>query len=273
MNPIFGTGPSLNLRFLFACAFSLLTFFIDIATDSAAQIRHQLNTLVSPIQYLGTLPQEAVSTLSQYAVRKQHLVDENQSLRKLQLLQNEKLQRYNSLKAENDKLRALLNTQLQSPSKKKVADIMEVASHPFSQHVVIDKGSSDNVFEGQTVIDDSGIVGQIVSVGNNNSRIILLTDQTHAIPITAVRTGIRGILQGTGNIHRMSLTNIAHETDIQVGDELVTSGLGGVFDAGYPVAEVTEVIKDASRPFINVSARPIAQINRLKHVLLLWPNQ
>ncbi len=175
------------------------------------------------------------------------------------------------LVAENEKLRALLDTNLRVEAKKSVAEIMAVASHPYSHNVLIDKGTSDNVFQGQPVLDDLGVVGQVLSVGNNTARVILLTDQTHALPIRNLRNDVKGVLSGTGNITKMTLNNIPHDTDIKVGDKLITSGLGGIFPDGYPVAEVIEVEVDISKPFLKIVARPIAQLSRLKHVLLLWP--
>ena len=270
MNPIFGAGPSLSLRFLLALVVSLITITADVQTDGSKQLRNYLNTLVAPIQYLANLPQDAFEQLAEYAASKQSLTEENQQLRELQLIQNEKLQKFDMLKAENDKLRALLTTNLRGETKKTVAEIMAVASHPFSQHVVIDKGSSDGVFEGQPVLDDLGVVGQVVSVGNTTSRVILLTDQTHAVPIRVLRNDIRGVVSGTGNINMMELNNLPHGTDVQVGDKLITSGLGEVFPDGYPVAEIVEISPDVTKPFMKVIAQPVAQVRRLKHVLLLW---
>lgn len=270
MNPIFGAGPSLPLRFFFAFVISVITITTDVYTDSSKQIRTYLNTLVAPIQYLASLPQDAFDAMAKYAASKQSLLDENEALRKLQLLQNQKLQKYDMLKAENDKLRALLTTNPRAESTKEVAEVMAVASNPFTQSVVVDKGSSNQAFEGQPVLDDLGVVGQVVSVGNTTSRILLLTDQTHALPIRVLRNDVRGILQGTGNINRMELLNLPHGTDVKVGDRLVTSGLGEVFPEGYPVADVIEVQPDVTKPFMRVIAKPVAQVDRIKHILLLW---
>lgn len=270
MNPIFGAGPSLSLRLFFALVLSVIAMVVDTRTESSTQIRSFLITLVSPIQYLASLPESAIDGLATYLTSKKSLLDENQKLRKLQLLQNQKLQRYEMLKAENGKLRALLKTNLRVDSRIQVAEIISVASHPFAHNVVIDKGSSNDVFVGQPVLDDLGVVGQITSVGNTTSRIILLTDQTHAIPIRILRNDIRGILSGTGNLNRMELSNLPHNTDVKVGDKLITSGLGGVFPDGYPVAEIVEISPDVSKPFMKVIAQPVAQVDRLKHVLLLW---
>jgi rod shape-determining protein MreC len=271
MNPIFGAGPSLPLRFSLALVISFVTITYDVYTDSSKQIRSYLNTLVSPVIYLANLPQQALDATSKYASSKQALLDENEILRELQLMQNEKLQRYNMLMSENAKLRALLQTNLRIEVKKSVAEIMAVASNPFSQNVMIDKGSSQKVYESQPVLDDLGVVGQIVNVANTTSRVILITDQTHSIPIRIARNDVRGILSGTGDINKMSLINLPHGTDVRVGDSLITSGLGEIFPDGYPVAKVIEIYPDESQPFMNIIAEPVARLDRLKHVLLLWP--
>lgn len=271
MNPIFGVGPSLPLRFSIAFVVSFFTITYDIYTDSSTQIRSYLNTLVSPIQYLASLPEQALDTTSKYAATKQSLLDENERLRQLQLIQNEKLQRYNMIMTENNKLRALLKTNPRVEARKSVAEIITVASNPFSYNVLIDKGSSEDVYESQPVLDDLGVVGQVTSVGNTNARVILLTDQTHAIPVRVSRNDVRGILNGTGDINRLELVNLPHGTDVKVGDKLITSGLGGIFPDGYPVAEITRILPDVSQPFMKVYAKPIAQVDRLKYVLLLWP--
>ena len=273
MNPIFGAGPALTLRFAIVFVLSIVAMTVDVYTDSSKQIRNTLSSVVAPIQYIADLPQQSIDSLSKYAARKQFILDENTRLKNLQLIQNEKLQRYQMLLNENAKLRALLDTNARIEAKKVVAEIMAVANHPFSHNVLIDKGQSADVFAGQPVIDELGVVGQVISTGNNTARVILLTDQTHAIPVRNLRNDIRAIVSGTGDINRMVLNPVPHDTAIKVGDQLITSGLGGLFPDGYPVAVVKEVKNDPSKPFLIVSASPVAQVNRLRHVLLLWPDK
>ncbi len=220
MNPIFGAGPSLPLRISIALVLSFLTITYDVYTESSKQIRGYLTTLVSPIQYLASLPEELLDATSKYAATKQSLLDENQKLRELQLIQNEQLQRYGLIVSENAKLRALLQTNARVEADKTVAEIMAVASNPFSQYVLIDKGTVDDVFQSQPVLDDLGVVGQIISVGTTNSRVILITDQTHATPIRVLRNDVRGILHGTGELSRMEMLNLPHGTDIKVGESV-----------------------------------------------------
>ena len=120
------------------------------------------------------------------------------------------------------------------------------------------------------VIDDKGIVGQVTEVGTTNSRVLLIADVTHAIPVRSLRNDIRFIANGSGSLNELYLEHVPHSVDIEVGDILVSSGLGKVFPEGYPVAQVTQVVRDESRPFAQVVVSPVAKLDRLRHLLLLW---
>ena len=154
-----------------------------------------------------------------------------------------------------------------------IAELMAVDNNPFSLQIVIDKGTRDNVYEGQAIIDNNGIVGQVMEVGTTNSRVILIGDVTHAIPVRVARNNLRLIASGTGRLNELQLQHVPHSVDLQVGDILVSSGLGNVFPAGYPTAVITSILRDEGRPFAKVRAEPVAQLDRLKYMLLLWPNE
>ena len=151
-----------------------------------------------------------------------------------------------------------------------VAELMAVDKNPYSQQVVINKGAIDGVYLSQPVIDDEGIVGQVMEVGSTNSRVLLIADVTHAIPVRSLRNDIRFIATGSGTLNELYLEHVPNSVNIQVGDTLISSGLGNVFPEGYPVAEVTRVIRDESRPFARVIVSPLANLDRLRHLLLLW---
>ena len=139
---------------------------------------------------------------------------------------------------------------------------MAVDKNPYSQQVVINKGAIDGV---SVVIDDMGVVGQVMEVGSTNSRVLLIADVTHAIPVRSLRNDIRFIATGSGAINELYLEHVPHSVDIQEGDTLISSGLGKVFPVGYPVATVTQVVRDESRPFARVIATPLANLDRLRH--------
>jgi rod shape-determining protein MreC len=138
--------------------------------------------------------------------------------------------------------------------------------------VVIDKGQIDGVYVGQPVANEKGIVGQVTFVSAHNSRVLLLTDSLSAIPVQVIRNDIRIIASGTGKSDRINLDHIPISLDIEEGDLLVTSGLGGVYPEGFPVAHVAEVERDTSREFALIEAEPVVDFERLRYLLLIWPN-
>jgi len=153
--------------------------------------------------------------------------------------------------------------------KKMVAEILSVDSDPYSHQLVVNRGAGDGVYEGQPVLDAFGIVGQILHVGQTTSRIILITDISHAVPVRVKRNGLRLLASGSGQIDRLNHNFVPQSADIKVGDVLVTSGLGEKYPEGYPVSTITFVSNDESREFLRVYSSPIAEIDRLRYLLLL----
>lgn len=202
-------------------------------------------------------------------VTRRQLMQDNEAY-KLELLSvHESLMQLEILRQENDRLRNLLASPLRPEIRKMVAEVLSVDSDPYTHHVVINRGTDDGVYEGQPVLDETGIVGQILHVGATSSRVILITDVNHAVPVRIKRNGIRLVATGTGKIDQLIHNFVPHSTDIKSGDILVTSGLGGKYPEGYPVVEVTTVVQD-DRAFAKVLSRPVASIDRLRYVLLLW---
>ncbi len=273
MNPIFKHGPSPQHRLILVLFCSAALIFFDHKMNSFETFRGFLQSMVSPLQYIATTPKRALDWAVENLVTRQQLITENQGYKTNELRYQEQLMQLDILKQENDRLRSLLASPVRADAKKMVAEILSVDSDPYSHQVVINRGANDGVFEGQAVIDDNGIVGQILHVGTISSRVLLITDVSNAVPVRIHRNGIRLIANGTGTIHRLTHNYVPHSTDVRVGDLLVTSGLGGKYPEGYPVARVTGVRQDESRPFAQVQSEPVAQINRLRYLLLLWPEQ
>ena len=271
MDTIFTRGPSLNIRLALALAMSVMLIVLDFKLDAFSTTRVFLNSLVSPVQYLANLPGQLLNASAQRLTSQQALIEENEQLTNRLLLQNEKLQRFEALEQENIELRRLLDAPVRQNMRKMVAELMAVDNTPYSQQIVINKGAIDGVYLGQSILDERGIVGQVMEVGTTNSRVLLISDVTHSIPVRSIRNNSRFIASGSGAIDELYLTHVAHSADIREGDVLVSSGLGEVFPEGYPVAEVTQVIRDESRPFAQVTIAPQARLNRLKYLLLLWP--
>lgn len=182
-----------------------------------------------------------------------------------------RLLRFDALNEENRRLRAIRQASAGLAERTQLANIMQVDMDPFRHRVRIDKGAGAGVFRGQPVVDAFGIVGQVVAVDQFSATIILISDNQHAIPVQVNRNGIRSIAVGTGDVGKLILPYLTVQSDVRRGDLLVSSGLGGIFPAGYPVAVVSRIESDASATFATVEARPLAQLDRDREVLLLWP--
>jgi rod shape-determining protein MreC len=196
-------------------------------------------------------------------------MDENQQFRLNELKFQEQTIQLDIIKQENELLRTLLASPLRSELKKMVAEILSVDSDPDSHQLVINRGAGDGVYEGQPVLDAFGVVGQILHVGQTTSRIILITDISHAVPVRVKRNGLRLLASGSGQIDRLNHNFVPQSADIKIGDVLVTSGLGEKYPEGYPVSTITFISNDESREFLRVYSSPIAEIDRLRYLLLL----
>jgi rod shape-determining protein MreC len=270
MNAFFSSGPSLQNRLAIALLMSVALILFDHKFDGFASTRVYLNSLVSPLQYIANLPGELLSASATRLASHRRLLEQNAELTLQATLMSEQLQRVTLLKEENDRLRSLLGSPVRKDARKIVAELMAVDNNPYSHQIVLDKGAIHGVYEGQPVLDDKGIVGQIMQVGSTNSRVLLIADVTHAIPVRIARNNVRLVATGSGDLDEMLMQHVPHSADVKVADLLLSSGLGKVFPEGYPVARITSIIRDEGRPFAQVRAKPIAQLDRLKYLLLLW---
>ncbi|WP_085298409.1 rod shape-determining protein MreC [Cognaticolwellia mytili] len=271
MNAIFKHGPSPQHRLVLVLFCSALLIFFDHKMNSFESVRGYLQSMVSPLQYLATTPKQMMNWAAENIVTRRQLVADNEQYKVNELVFHEQALQLDIVKKENERLRALLSSPLRTDTRKMVAEILTVDSDPYTHQVVINRGANDGVYEGQAVIDDEGIVGQILHVGTTSSRVLLITDVTHAIPVRISRNGVRLIANGVGVIDQLSHSHVPHSADVRVGDVLVTSGLGSKFPEGYPVAKVTFVMQDESHAFARIQSQPVAKIDRLRYVLLLWP--
>ena len=254
MKPIFSRGPSLQFRLILAVLVALGVIIADSRLGTFSQIRTYMDTAVSPFYFISNGPRELLDSVSQTLSSRDQLELENRALRQELLLKNSELLMLGQYKQENARLRELLGSPLRQDEQKMVTQVISTVNDPYSDQVVIDKGSVNGVYEGQPVISDKGVVGQVVAVAKLTSRVLLICDATHALPIQVLRNDIRVIAAGNGC------------TD----DLLVTSGLGGRFPEGYPVAVVSSVKLDTQRAYTVIQARPTAGLQRLRYLLLLW---
>lgn len=250
-------------------AFALM--FAEQRVPRMAELRAHLSTIVAPVQWLVSQPSDALSWGALVLADQRELIEENRLLREQLLMLSHRVQRMASLTAENVRLRELLDASRRDDIPYITAELLSLDSDPFTHQMVIDRGSSDGVYVGQPVMDASGLIGQVVSVSAYNSRVLMVADASFAIPVQVNRNGLRFIVQGTGRYDELDVLHVPDTADIRVGDLLVTSGLAGRFPEGYPVARVGEVVHDPGEPFAEVIAEPVAQTERSRQFLLLFP--
>ena len=236
-------------------------------------LRSSISTLVYPLQYTAGLAIDLPRKVSAMMVSRQALMKENERLRDEQLQMHSRLQRIATLEDENRRLRALLESSVEFYDRVLVAELVGVELEPFRQQIIINKGLTQGVFNGQPVVDSGGIMGQIVHVSPFSSTVLLITDLTHAIPVLVNRNGLRSVAMGLGQDNVVSLEHIPINADIKEGDLVVSSGLGRKFPRGYPVGTVSSVTSVPGELFSNVLITPSAKFGETREALLLWPEQ
>jgi rod shape-determining protein MreC len=226
--------------------------------------------LLTPLYYVAELPVRAWDTVYLQLTSRADLIAENERLRAEALLAKRKLQKLAALTEQNVRLRELLNSSELLDERVLVAELIGVDPNAFSQRILIDRGERDGVFLGQPVLDATGLMGQVVEVMPFTSRVLLITDVSHSLPVQVNRNGLRAIASGTGSSEWLELRHVGDTADIRVDDIVVSSGLGQRFPAGYPVGRVTHVNTDSSQPFAEVRVQPTAQLNRSRYLLLVF---
>ncbi len=273
MNPIFKHGPSPQYRLVLVLCCSAALIFFDHKMSSFDTVRGYLQSIVSPLQYIANVPKQVMTWSAENIVTRQQLISENNTYKINELSFYEQSMQLEIVKQENERLRSLLASPVRPDIKKMFAEILSVDSDPYTHQVVINRGASDGVYEGQPVLDEQGIVGQILHVGASSSRVLLITDVSHGVPVRVQRNGLRLVASGSGRIDLLIHNFVSHSADIKEGDLLVTSGLGGKYPEGYPVARISKINHDETREFVRVYSHPVAQIDRLRYLLLLSKNK
>jgi rod shape-determining protein MreC len=262
--------PALGFRALALVVLSILLMWLDNREHHLDAVRRVVGVAVYPIQIVVDTPARAWSWVRELSASKNQLQLENSRLRTEALITRARMQELAALKAENDRLRAMLDAREQVRGEVRVAGIMAVDANPYRHNIVLDVGSREGVYDGQAIVDASGVVGQVISTGLTTSQAILISDPDHALPVVVNRNGLRTVAFGTGAYNRLSLPFLANNADIQPGDLLVTSGLGGAFPSGYPVAVVENVTRLPQEPFAEVTATPSAALDQVREVMLIW---
>jgi len=241
-----------------------------LTTRFLEPVRGTIGTAMSPLQFIAEAPYFIGNAAGDLFATRTGMLEKNAQLSRQILELSQLSQQYLALKTENERLRELLGSQARVPAEVMIAELVGVIPAPNTHQIIIDKGAVDGVMIGQAVIDAQGLFGQIVAVEHYSSRVLLITDVSHAVPVQVNRNGVRSIAGGTGQLDRLELENVPVTADIREGDLVETSGLGGRFPPGYPVGLVDSVIIEPTSPFAMVSVRPSAQLDRSRHVLIVF---
>jgi rod shape-determining protein MreC len=250
---------------------SVLLMALDQGGHFIPRARAALAVMLEPIYELVEMPAEALRGLATFGRSWESLREENRRQARQLLEQAAAVQRLESLRLENQRLRDLLDATQGRDFEFRFAELMTVSLDPYAHRVVIDRGGKDGVFPGQAVIDGQGVVGQVESVQLSHATVLLISDPDHALPVQILRTGQRTIALGTGDPSRLELTSLPLQADIRAGDTVVTSGLGERFPRGLPVAVIERVDRETGGAFARVDARPLAALDRGREVLLVQP--
>jgi len=241
----------------------------DHRTNMLNGVRSLFSLVIYPLQTVASTPKNMGLWFTGQMNSHQSLIAENEAHRTENLLLKAQLQKFTSLQAENIRLRSLLKSSRKLSDQMLIAETIAVDLDPYKRQIVINKGQLNDVYAGQPILDSHGIMGQIIHPGIPSSTAILITDPSHAIPVQVNRNGLRSVLYGTGAANLLEVQNLPNNADIELGDLLITSGLGGRFPEGYPVAVVIDIKRDPGQPFAQIIAEASAHLEQSREVLLV----
>lgn len=267
--PFFKQGPSANVRLAFFSLLAIALLIVDARFDTLSRLRQGVATVLYPVQRVLLLPRDLIASLGDYTGEIERLRAEHAEMRQIEAANARTLLQAEQLAAENSQLRQLLGMRERTAIRSTVAEVLYDAPDPFSRRLVVDRGLQHGVKAGQPVIDAHGVIGQVTRAHPLSSEVTLVTDRNSTIPIEIRRTGIRTLAWGAATGGTIELRFLPAASDIRAGDELVTSGLDGLFPPGLPVARVTSVGSGSTSAFMRVVAEPAARVERTKLLLVL----
>ncbi|XKM13611.1 rod shape-determining protein MreC [Orbaceae bacterium ac157xtp] len=270
MRKLFTKRSPLIIQLFIALLLASALMAMDTKYRAFSVVRYYLDSFVSPLYYLVDAPRNTFDSLNEMSTSRQTLLEENQKLKLQLLMQKSDLLLLDSFKHENNRLRQLLGSPLRHDEYKMAAQVLLTDTDPYSYQIMLNKGKKNNVFVGQPVVDEKGVIGQVYKVAKNTSRAILICDNQHALPVQIQRNDMTMVAVGNGCDNDLMLEFLPNNVDVKVGDVLVTSGLDGRFPEGYPVAVVSSVKLDIYDSTPLISATPTADLKRLRYLLLLW---
>jgi rod shape-determining protein MreC len=267
--PLYGRGPSAGLRFTVYAILSIALMYYDQHGHWVQRLHYALDATAYPVQVAVSSPRAAWNWLTENFRGRDELRAENHRLHDLVLALEMSVVRQDALEQENAELRGLRAALPAFIKQWRLAEIISVETDPLRQRVVINKGAADGVMVNQAVVDGSGVLGQVARVGPWSAEVILVTDPEHAIPVEVTRNSLRSIAVGSGSTGELLLPYLAVNSDIKSGDLLVSSGLGGVFPAGLPVARISGIRRENNQLLAQVRAQPLAHVDQDREVVLL----
>ncbi|VWD50328.1 rod shape-determining protein MreC [Burkholderia lata] len=267
--PLFKQGPPALARLIFFVALAIALLVSDARFSTLEIVRGVLGTVLYPLQRAALVPRDLFMGAADIAVTGASLRHENDDLRKRNLQLSTQANQAAVLTQENAHLRAVLELRQHIATQATPAEIQYDTSDPFTQKIVIGQGSQQGIQNGSPVVSENGVVGQVTRVFPLQSEVTLVTDRDLAIPVQVLRTGLRSVIYGTPKGDSLDLRFVPTSADLVVGDELVTSGLDGVYPPGLPVAKVVRVDKLADTAFARVTCAPIAAVRGARQMLVL----
>ena len=259
-------------RMVFFCALSIILMAVDARLNYLSQVRQAFIAALHPFEMAANAPSEWVRDVKKYFSAHNALIQENYALKQQAFEQQVSLQRLNTIKAENEHLRSLLDGNIPIQPNAVLGEISHMGRDPFTHVVVVNRGGQQNINAGQAVVDSKGVIGQVTRVYPFTSEVTLITDKELSIPVQIERNQLRAIAFGGGN-NTLDIPYLPTNVDIKVGDKLVTSGIDGVYPAGLAVATVTKIQQNPESPFAKIISTPIAGVsNHLQLLLLALPD-
>src|SRR5574341_1526704 len=271
--PFFKTGPTPLARLLIFSALSLAFLVADVRFSYLDSLRHVAAVVLYPLQRIAAAPAGIARRVGDFFTTHGSLREDNLRLKRENFENAALLLQLKALQAENQQLRELLAARERLDIDLAFAEVLYASRDPFSRKVVIDRGSRQNVRPGQPVVDDRGLVGQVTRAYPWLAEVTLVTDKGHFVPVQNVRNGLRAVLSGTGSDGALELRFIPLNADFQNGDELVTSGIDGVYPPGLPVARVTNIERSAEQIFARITCAPLGGVANYTHLLVVSGNR
>lgn len=266
---MFGRSPASIPRLLALSALAIVLMTLDSRLGVLTEVRQVGHAILLPLRQAVMLPVNTVRFVAEETSKRQNLATQNQQLRQQLLEASTLLQRSEVLIAENNRLRALLQSSQRVQTPTLIAEMIGIDLDPFRHRVMLNKGARHGVVVGQALIDANGIMGQVTEVAHLSSFAMLISDPDHALPVRVNRTGLLSVAFGVGRTDQLQVPNLPTSADLRIGDLVVTSGLGGRFPADYPVGRITALQRAPDGSFFTAELEPLAALDRSQHVLLV----